>query len=234
MRDPSAFNLHDAFKRGIESGQITFWTAMIREVIPRHRGDERVLDLESWDGGFLRLLHLMRPCAEALGISSDAAYRRRAQAAVLEDEPIRFVDSEVLAEWEGHFDVAFSTEAFSFVSDLRAHARLARRLLRDGGEYYACFGSHIENPLWPHRRRLLRDDGARVFDYSLEDVADAFFDAGFEVGLKRLPVDYFNLYEPSFTRRRALSLKLLVDTTYEHKMLFYFRRDDEALRRRGT
>ena len=58
-------------------------------------------------------------------------------------------------------------------------------------------------------------------------VDDIFYAAGFEVGLKRLPVEYFNIYHPEFTRRRAQSLSRLVQTSHDHKMLFYFRRDDE-------
>lgn len=225
-----SWNLHDAFDAGIHSAQITFWTAMIREVIPRHRGDEKVLEMESWDSGFLRLLYQMRPFAEAVGLSSDEQYCARAVKDLRPDAPICYGNPGSIPS--EHFDLAFSTEVFSFLPDLRHHARIVMDALRDGGEYYAAFGSHIENPLWPHRRRLLREEGNVVYDYSLEDVADAFHDVGFEVGLKRLPVDYFNLYEPAFTRKRALSLRLLVDTTYEHKMLFYFRRDDEAFAQR--
>jgi hypothetical protein len=224
----SDWNLHDAFDAGIHSNQITFWTAVIREVIPRHRGDERVLEVDSWDAGFLRLLHQMRPFGEAVGVSDDDAYRETAASAVPAGEPIAFLPTSALEARSNYFDIAFSIEPFSFVSDLTKHASSVMNSLRDGGEYYAAFGSHVENPLWPHRRRLLREEGVRVYDYSLEEVADSFHAAGFEVGVKRLPVDYFNIYDPTFTRRRALSLKMLVDTTYEHKMLFYFRRDDEV------
>jgi hypothetical protein len=73
---------------------------------------------------------------------------------------------------------------------------------------------------------LLVEEGLRCFDYSLDQVADIFYAAGFEVGLKRLPVEYFNIYHPEFTRRRAQSLSRLVQTSHDHKMLFYFRRDD--------
>lgn len=226
------WNLHDLFERGIASGQITFWTAIVREVIPRHTGRERVLEYAAWDAGFLRTLCSMRPFAEGVAASADPKFHEAVATAVRPDEPIRAVRPEDLEQLSGHFDVAFSNESFSFEPDLRKAARDIHRALRDGGEYYATFGSHIENPLWPHRRRLLREEGNSVYDYSLEEVADAFFEEGFEVGVKRLPVDYFNIYEPAFTRRRALGLSLLVETTYEHKMLFYFRRDDELARER--
>jgi hypothetical protein len=113
------------------------------------------------------------------------------------------------------------------IEDLPALAKMLHRVLKDKGEYYATMGCHIENPLWVHRRNVLRTEGVRYFDYSLDEVADIFYAAGFEVGLKRLPVEYFNIYHPEFTRRRAQSLSRLVQTSHDHKMLFYFRRDDE-------
>jgi len=221
------WHLYDAYDIGIEGGNITFWTAMIREIIPPHNGREVVLDYGCGSGGFLRLLHQMRPIARGLGVDVDAEMLAKAREERRQGEPLDYSTPDALNGIEQHFDFIFSQEVFWMIDDLPALARTLYRVLKDKGEYYATMGCHIENPLWPHRRRLLQEEGQRPFDYSLDQVADIFYTAGFEVGLKRLPVEYFNIFHPEFTRRRAQSLSRLVETTYEHKMLFYFRRDDE-------
>jgi len=221
------WHLYDAYNIGIESGNITFWTAMIHEIIPPHTGQEVVLDYGCGTGQFLRLLHQIRPMGRGVGVDIDEAALTQARGNVRANEPLEFGTPDMLAGLEKHFDFIFSQEVFWTIPDLPALAATLYRVVKDKGEYYATMGCHIENPLWPHRRRLLQEEGSQVFDYSLDQVADIFHAAGFEVGLKRLPVEYFNLYHPDFTRRRAQSLSRLVETTYEHKMLFYFRRDDE-------
>lgn len=221
------WHLSDAYDIGIESGNITFWTAMIHEIIPPHTGREVVLDYGCGAGQFLRLLHQMRPIAHGLGVDVDEEAVAKARGSRRENEPLQYGSPTALAGLDQYFDFIFSQEVFWMIEDLPLLARTLYRVIKDKGEYYATMGCHLENPLWVHRRRLLQEEGQRVFDYSLDQVADVFYAAGFEVGLKRLPVEYFNIYHPEFTRRRAQSLSRLVETTYEHKMLFYFRRDEE-------
>jgi SAM-dependent methyltransferase len=221
------WHLYNAYEIGIENGNITFWTAMIHEIIPPHTGREVVLDYGSGDGQFLRLLHQMRPFSKGLGVDVDEKAVIGARTALREGEPIEYGAPSALDALEQHFDLIFSQEIFWMIENLPALAKTLYHVLKEKGEYYCTMGCHIENPLWPHRRRLLQEDGFKVFDYSLDQVADIFYAAGFEVGLKRLPVEYFNLYQPEFTRRRAQSLSHLVETTHTHKMLFYFRRDTD-------
>jgi SAM-dependent methyltransferase len=221
------WHLYDSYEIGIESGNITFWTAMINEVIPPHTGNEVVLDYGCGDGQFLRLLHNMRPFNYGLGVDVDTDLLDKARKNLRDGEPIEYELPGALEGVSEKFDLVFSQEVFWMVEDLASLANTIYHVVKDKGEWYATMGCHIENPLWPHRRRLLKEEGHRVFDYSLDEVADTFHRAGFEVGLKRLPVEYFNIYHPEFTRQRAQSLSRLVQTTYEQKMLFYFRRDEE-------
>lgn len=223
----SNWHIYDAHANGIKHGNIIFWTAMIHEIIPRHTGSEVVLDYGCADGHFLRLLHQMRPFSFGLGVDIDEAALEKACALRREHEPIEYASLNALDGLEKHFDFVFSQEVFWMIEDLPTLAKTLHRVLKDKGEYYATMGCHIENPLWVHRRHVLRSEGVGYYDYSLDEVADIFYAAGFEVGLKRLPVEYFNIYHPEFTRRRALSLSRLVQTTHDHKMLFYFRRDDK-------
>jgi SAM-dependent methyltransferase len=221
------WHLYDAYENGIESGNLTFWTALIHEIIPPNTGHDVVLDYGCGDGQFLRLLHRMRPMARGLGVDIDTVALEQARKNRREGEPLEYNSPDALNNLDQHFDFIFTQEVFWMVEDLPTLARTLFRVLKDKGEYYATMGCHIENPLWPHRRRLLQEKKIRVFDYSLDQVADVFYAAGFEVGLKRLPVEYFNIFHPKFTRERAQSLSRLVETTHEHKMLFYFRRDEE-------
>ncbi len=221
------WHLYQAYDIGIAGGNITFWTAMVREVIPPHTGNEVVLDYGCGNGAFLRLFHSMRPFRRGLGVDIAPDLIEQAKTNRRNDEPIEYDYPSALAGLSEFFDLAFSQEVFWMIEDLHSLAGTMYRVMKEKGEYYATMGCHIENPLWPHRRELLIKEGCRVHDRSLDEVAKIFYDAGFEVGLKRLPVDYFNIYHPEFTPRRAQSLSRLVHTTHDHKMLFYFRRDSE-------
>jgi hypothetical protein len=84
-------------------------------------------------------------------------------------------------------------------------------------------GSHIQNPLWSKRRTIIREEEKYyAYDYSIDEVADIFYKAGFEVGIKRLPVEYFLIYHPTGTKEFSNSLFDLANTTHEHKMMFSF------------
>jgi SAM-dependent methyltransferase len=223
----SDWHLYQAYDAGVAGGNITFWTAMIREVIPPPTGKEVVLDYGCGEGQFLRLMHNMRPFGRGLGVDIAPDVIARARKNRRDGEPIDYELTSVLEGISETFDLVFSQEVFWMIDDLSSLAANIYRVMKDKGEYYATMGCHIENPLWPHRRELLKKEGHRVYDYSLDEVARVFYEAGFEVGLKKLPVDYFNIYHPEFTVRRAQSLSRLVQTTHDHKMLFYFRRDAE-------
>ena len=221
------WHIDDAHEIGISNGNFLFWASMIRQVIRRSTADETVLDYGCGDGQFLRLLHQMRPMASGLGVDTDTMAIDQARKAVRQGEPLEYAPPDVLKNVKQRFDLIFSQEVFWMIEDLPALAQTLFRVAKERGEYYATFGCHVANPLWPHRRQLLQDEGFRTFDYSLDQVADIFDAAGFEVGLKRLPVEYFLVYEPGFTSRRAQTLSKLVETTHDHKMLFCFRRDTE-------
>ena len=227
MERERPWHLYDAYDLGIESGNVTFWTAMVREIIPPHTGEEVVLDFGCGDGQFLRLLNSMRPFTEAVGVDIDKELIAKAVSNCKAGESIRYGEPDLLNGVDQKFDLAFSQEVFWMIEDLPELASTVFRCLKEKGEYYATMGCHIENPVWPHRRRLLKEQGFQVNDYSLDEVVSVFYDAGFEVGVKRLPVDYFNIVHPQFTRERSMSVSKLVESTYEHKMLLYFRRDTE-------
>ena len=232
MTTPPAEYLPETFRRGIHSGNFTFWWAMIEEVLRAPNQTDRVLDIGCGEGGFLRLLRVLRSFDVAIGIDVDPEQVRAAEAALLEDEAnisyrIADVTDPKLLQSLGQFELLFMQEVFWQIKDLPALARSMFSATADLGECYATCGCHVENPLWEHRRRRLKAEGVTVYDHSLDEIADAFHGAGFEVGMKRLPARLFKMFHPEFTRDRAISLSRLVDATEDHKMLLLIRRDDE-------
>jgi hypothetical protein len=219
----------DVLDMDFKSGKLAFWVSMIKQIVARPTGEEIVLDYGCRDGEFLRLLNKVRPFKKGIGVMLDSELIHDAQRGLKPDDSavVQFESRSAMDGYQNYFDLAFVYETLWRVGDLKALAMELFSSMKDKSECYVAFGSHIENPLWPHRRRMLKEQGYEVFDYSVEDVADTFFEAGFLVGIKRLPVEYFNMYDPRETRKFSISLSDLVVTTEEHKMLFYFRKDNK-------
>lgn len=203
---------------------LPFWISMIKAsqmVIPPD-SEKVVLDFGCGEGKFLPVFELMDHLKAGVGVEID---NKLLEAAISENNnsKIIFENSSQLEKYENFFDVAYSQEVMYTLPDLKQHAELMYRCLKPGGYYFATMGCHIQNPLWAHRREIIRrEETYPVFDYSLEQVANAFFEVGFEVGLKRLPVEYFIIYHPEITKSFSKSYLELVDTNHENKMLFLF------------
>jgi len=205
---------------------LPLWMAMIRQIQHPANGNERVLDYGCGEGQFLRVLNRMRPYAEGLGVDIDTEALQRGRASLQDDEPIEFGMPDLLRQEDWTFDQIFVQEVFWMIEDLPGLAEQLHGLLRDRGECYATMGCHIGNPLWEHRKAWLVGKGFTAFDYSIDQVAKIFYEAGFEVAVKRLPVDEFTVYHPEHTPTMTSSLEEQIKATAEHKMLFHFRRDD--------
>ena len=200
---------------------------MIRQIQRPHSGSETVLDYGCGEGQFLRVLNRMRPFAEGVGVDIDSAALERGRAALSKGEPIELGVPDLLMHTKWRFDQVFVQEVFWMIEDLPELAGRLHSLTKDGGECYATMGCHVGNPLWEHRKAWLQGQGFTAFDYSIDEVAKIFYEAGFEVGVKRLPVDEWAVYNPVHTPTMTSSLAEQIAATAEHKMLFHFRRDDQ-------
>jgi len=220
------FHIFKANKELRQNGNFNFWISMIKDsqMLLEIDSSKNVLDFGCGDGGLLQLFDLMDNLNNGIGIDLDEQLISQANKNN-ENEKIRYITSQknVLETYSNHFDVAYSQEVIYTIKDLETHANDIFNSLKTGGYYFATIGSHIDNPLWSKRRQLIRDEeNYYAYDYSIEEIANIFYNVGFEVALKRLPVDYPLIYNPKTTKEFSNSLLDLVDTTYENKMIFSF------------
>lgn len=169
----------------MEESHRPLWRHFIETIPETDLSTRQVMDFGCNRGGFLRLLHALKPFRAGIGIDiareSVAAARELAGVA-----PLRFEVATDLSPWHAGIDVAFSYEVIYLLPDIAAHAADMRAVLRPGGVYYAVTGCHTDNPLWPAWRELIGGaSNAPVQDRSPDDYAAAFLEAGFDVSVRR-------------------------------------------------
>lgn len=199
-------------------GHTPMWRHFIDTIPERDFATRTVMDFGCNRGGFLRLLHAMRPFRRGLGIdiATDSIAAARAAAGEM---PLHYEVATDLSPWADSIDIAFSYEVIYLLQDMDAHARAMFSVLRDGGVYYAVTGCHTQSPLWPiFRAEIARTSNTPVPDRAPEDFAKAFAAAGFAVAAKRfgysdfVPVPKDSPYYPRLTDA--------IDYPGQHKLLF--------------
>ncbi len=201
---------------------LPFFISLIKEsqkmILPDKK--KKVLDFGCGDGYFLHLFDYIDNLNYGLGIELN---KELIQQADLKNTNNKIEYKLYKGEYKKQFDVIFSQEVIYTIKDLQSHALEMFSILEEGGYYFATMGSHIGNPLWAKRRKIIRqEEKYYAYDYSLDEVAEIFYDVGFRVGLKRLPLEYFMIYDKKITNNFSNSLEELVKTTEENKMLFCF------------
>ena len=203
-----------------------FWISMIKESqkILQPNSGESVLDFGCGNGKFLQLFDLMDNLKDGLGLELDNELIKTANKNNQNNSiDYKVYRNRILDNYNEYFDVVYSQEVLYTLKDLKNHAEEIFNSLKKGGFYFATMGSHIQNPLWSKRRELIRaEEKYYAYDYSLDEVANIFYEVGFRVGLKRLPLEYFMIYDKLLTSTFSNSLLDLVETTEENKMLFSF------------
>jgi SAM-dependent methyltransferase len=195
-----------------------YWRHFIDTLPERDLSSKTVLDFGCNRGGFLRLLHAMRPFRQGIGI--DIATESVAAAADARgDMPVQFHVATDLTPWVNTFDIAFSYEVVYLLPELQRHAAQMFDVMRNGGVYYAVTGCHNEMPMWPKWRELIGgNSNAPVQDRSPQDYIDAFAAAGFQVSVRRFGYDGF----VAGTKDRKYYPSILDALAYpaEYKLLF--------------
>jgi SAM-dependent methyltransferase len=202
----------------MEESHKPLWRHFINTIPETDLSTRDILDYGCNRGGFLRLLHALKPYRQALGVDIAEASIAAARDLV-GTAPIDFAATTDLSPWAGRFDVAFSYEVIYLLPDIDGHAKAIHRSLRAGGIYYAVTGCHTASPLWPAWHDLIGGStNAPVQNRAPDDYADAFARAGFDVSVRRFGYDGFT---PAHKDRRYYpTLMDAVDYPAEHKLLF--------------
>lgn len=181
----------------MSDGHTPIWRHLIDLTPERDLSGKSVLDFGCNQGGFLRLLHALRPFRKALGV--DIAEQSIAKANSLKGNlPVQYQANVQLDGWLDEFDLAFSHEVIYLIEDIERHAAAIWRALKPGGVYYAVTGCHTDNPLWPKWRDLVAERTHTVVqDRSITDYAKVFEAAGFRVSARKLRYDGFVPYTES-------------------------------------
>lgn len=214
--------IHEAHKRGLHDGQINFWMGILSEVLEDINGMQRVFEYGALNSKFLEFLEIVYSIKEGKGIlmevdtASKNFYSKISQTISLEAENT-IVPNHA-------FDISFSQEIFSLISDLTSHANFIWDMLSPSGVHYATFGWHSGNPCSAKQLELRRIKGQPFYLYSLDEVVQAFHAKGFEVGVKRLTLPYFMIYDPQITPARYGSISDMISCLQDQKILLSFRK----------
>lgn len=202
----------------MEEAHRPLWRHFIGAITETDLSHSDVLDFGCNRGGFLRLLHTLKPYRSAVGVDIAAASIAAATASA-GSVPVTYAVAHDLARWADDFDLAFSYEVIYLLPDIAAHAAGIHAALRSGGVYYAVTGCHTASPLWPAWRTIIGESThAPVQDRSPDDYATAFDAAGFDVSVRRF--GYSDFVPAAKDRRYYPTLMDALDYPAEHKLLF--------------
>ncbi|MBW5446104.1 methyltransferase domain-containing protein [Cohnella sp. CFH 77786] len=175
----------------MEDGHQVHWRKVLQYVEEQDLSEDTILDFGCNQGGFLRFLHGERPFRSGIGIdlarrSVEIANKRKGNL------PIHYEATSTPEQYRHRFDLAISISVIYLISDLREHAWKIKQALKPGGVYYATYSDYAGNPSLPSiREKINRHGSLPMNEHTLDDIAGAFLDEGFQVGIRRmLPQGY--------------------------------------------
>ena len=199
---------------------MSFYLALLGEVREVWPPEGSVLDYGAVGSEFLRLLHLAFEYGEAVGVLLAPDDLAGAEHWPLPIGPrCRFAAAANGQVAPALVDAAFSQEVLGLLPDLAAHAQDVFARLKWGAFYYTVFGWHAAAPRYQMRAERLQGRGVILHAHTIENAAEAFHAAGFEVAVKRLPVTCGVVYDPSMAVVNG-DLAALLEDVHEHKYLF--------------
>lgn len=214
------WHLSASNEAAMEDIHTPYWRHFINAVPEQDLSGSTLLDFGCNRGGFLRLLHKMRPFTRAIGIDIASASISDANDLAGEYPVSYFVGSDP-TQLDTSFDLAFSYEVIYLLQDLSEHARQMKAALRENGVYYAVTGCHTESPLWNRRRDVIATrSNTRVPSYSPDDYINAFADCGFKVTLRRF--GFTDFAPPPADRKFHPGIMDALTYNAEEKILFRF------------
>ncbi|WP_422659294.1 class I SAM-dependent methyltransferase [Paenibacillus sp. EC2-1] len=204
----------------MEEGHKEGWMQLISTLKEENLSEYSVLDFGCNRGGFLRLLHQVKPYKDAVGIdlgqkSIEIADERKG------DLPIDYIVSGSPEQFEGRFDLAFCLSVIYLIDDLKTHAWKLSKALKPGGVYYVTYMDLTSNPSGEfYREEIEKYSHLKANMHTLDDIASAFSHEGFGVELKRrVPSDYISV---SSSEKYFKSLHDEMTAAYENSYIFRF------------
>ncbi|MBH5316426.1 class I SAM-dependent methyltransferase [Paenibacillus sp. GSMTC-2017] len=181
-------------EQGMEDDHLPHWKRVLSFIPVEDLSESNVFDFGCNQGGFLRLLYEQRPFKEGVGTdlarqSIEVANRRKGNL------PIHYFADSIPEQYEHYFDYAFSLAVIYLLPDLDDHALKMKKILKPGGVYYATFADYTGNPSLPSIRDRINSNATLPMQkHTIDTVADAFFRAGFKIGIRRMiPADFVDL-----------------------------------------
>ena len=206
----------------MEEGHLKGWQQVISSMREDDLSASSVLDFGCNRGGFLRLLHQIKPFKEAVGI--DLGWESVAIANERKGElPIDYVVSGSPEQLERKFDLAFCLSVIYLIDDLKTHAWKLSQALRPGGVYYVTYTDLSSNPSKQFfKEEIEKYSHLTANIHTIDDIAKAFMNEGFQVEIKRrIPTDFVAV-SPQEKYFRSLSDELM--SVYESSYIFRFTR----------
>ena len=201
-----------------------FWRAMIRQMTESDIHNSSILDFGCNQGGFLRTLFRIKPFKKGLGV--DLAVKSLETAKNLKGNmPLQYETPDILEKMDAQFNIAFSHDVIYLLPDLEEHAATISRVLKTNGVYYAATGCYAEMPLWPIWKKEVESySNVPLPDYSINDFAKAFWNAGFDVAIQKcIPEGFITCWEGRETYFPQVTDFLKY---YDYKIIFRFSKKD--------
>lgn len=206
-------------EQNMEDNHHRFWRKVVAHIQEKDLSNLSVFDFGCNQGGFLRMLYETKPFRYGLGIdlaqeSVKVANSRKGNL------PLEYIATDRPEQYENQFDLMFSISVLYLIPDLIDHAKKARTILRDGGVYYATYTDYNGNPSLPFMKKHI-DANASVpmLLHDIDDIAQAFYDQGFQIQIMRMMPNGFIDVEPDDPFYRHIKDRL----QYEYEQAYIFR-----------
>jgi 2-polyprenyl-3-methyl-5-hydroxy-6-metoxy-1,4-benzoquinol methylase len=204
----------------MENEHLSHWQKVLGFVEEQDLHASEVLDFGCNQGGFLRYLYAQRPFRAGVGIdlarrSIEIANQRKGSL------PIQYEATSTPEQFNHQFNLAISISVIYLIADLKEHAWKIKQALKPGGVYYATYSDYENNPSLPSMQEKINLHGSVPMNlHTLDDIAEAFLDEGFQVGIRRMtPSGYTELSSKERWFNRV-SDRLMFE--YEQAYIFRF------------
>lgn len=214
-----------AHNRGHRHAFLPFWITLLTQIPSFPTRSPRIFEYGSVSPMFSFVAKDatgMSHC-DCVVLDCDATAKTTPLASDL-SEPASRLSEQAFRDSTATYDLGFSYEVLSVTPSVKVHAELVHEKLSPGGAYYTSMCWHKDNPSAERFAAIRMARRSPAFLHTIDEVAMAFHTVGFEVGVKRLPIDFFLIYDPATGLERYGSASGMLSTWHSHAVLFSFRK----------